>query len=90
MTASGLRAASSFVMAEDVKSLDQDGGRPYISAQYQVYRGRKYRETTRDRIKADMDLMNEIGRLRYTHQWTSRVDILHPPVNLLVRPKSEI
>jgi hypothetical protein len=46
MTASGLRAASSLVMAEDVKSLDHDGGRPYISAQCQVSRGRAYRETT--------------------------------------------
>lgn len=49
-----------------------------------------YRESTRDWVKADMDLMNEIGRLRNTHQWTSRIDILHPSVNLFIRPKSEI
>ena len=52
--------------------------------------GKTYRETTRDGIKPDMDLMNEIGRLRYTHQGTPRVDIFHPAINLLVRPESEI
>ena len=90
MTASGLRAASSFVMAEDVKSFDHDGGRPCISAYCQAGRGATYCETTRDWIKANMHLVDEIGRLRHTHQWTSGVDILHPPINLLIRPESEI
>jgi hypothetical protein len=63
MTASGLRAASSLVMAEDVNSLDHDGGRPCISAHCQAVRGETYRETTRDGIKADMDLVDEIGGL---------------------------
>jgi hypothetical protein len=30
MTASGLRAASSLVMADEVNSLDQDGGKPCL------------------------------------------------------------
>jgi hypothetical protein len=46
MTASGLRAASSLVMAEDVKSLDHDGGRPYISAQCSAVRKVTHRETS--------------------------------------------
>ena len=47
-------------------------------------------ETTRNGVEADVDLMNEIGRLRDTHQWTSGVDILHPPIDLLVRSESKI
>jgi hypothetical protein len=63
MTASGLRAASSLVIADDVNSLDHDGGRPCISAHGQVAGGETYREATGDGIKPNMDLMNEIGRL---------------------------
>ena len=63
---------------------------PMNQLNFQSVERKTYRETTRDGIKADMDLMNEIGRLRYTHQGTSGIDILHPPVNLLVRPESEI
>ena len=39
MTASGLRAASSLVIAEEVKSLDHDGGRPFTSAHFLVVEG---------------------------------------------------
>jgi hypothetical protein len=34
--------------------------------------------------------MDKVGWLRYTHQWASRIDILHPSVNLFVCPECKV
>ena len=51
---------------------------------------RTHGESTGNWIKPNMDLMNKVGRLRYAHQWTSGIDILHPPVYFLVRPECKV
>ena len=43
-----------------------------------------YSETPGNRVKSYMNLMNEVCRLRDTHQRTPSVDILHPAVDLFV------
>lgn len=47
-------------------------------------------EPSGDWVEADVNLVNKVGRLAHTHERRTRINVVHPAVDLFVGPEGKV